>query len=150
MFQSTVVVLFSALALSSAWPPYQSELPARISKWNAYSNIYDDASFQTTSVGEEHSCKTAVGKIDEGKVNIRRSYHLCYQENPKPEEEKPVGKPAACTVVHFYCSFVVECLILECPCNNFLFSVLLYIGCLLCGDKYCVITTYWQANFISW
>lgn len=46
------------------------------------------ASAQATSVETANSCKTVIGRLD----NIQRSYHLCSQENPAPEEEDIVGK----------------------------------------------------------
>ena len=49
------------------------------------------ATVQDASVLRENACESVVGRLDQNGVNIRRSYHLCSQENPEPELEDVVG-----------------------------------------------------------
>ena len=108
MHRSTIV-LCTVLALSSALPhkwhwsqpdhPVETAAEAQEHEWHwnkqrvTNSHLQSlTATAQQTSVEEMDECKSVVGKLNENGVNIRRSYHLCAQENPLPEQENIVSK----------------------------------------------------------
>ena len=91
MLQNTIV-LCTVLALSSALPHHFWTWSHPDSVPWAYVGKDAVASVQDATVNVKDVCKSVVGEIDNNGASIRRSYHLCSQENPEPGLENVVGK----------------------------------------------------------